>query len=654
MPGFKLKFLNTPPGSEPEWTPNENVKVFSMSAIRRRIESKLKGEAGLIGYDNVSLTLRNSGVVSDAFNGDLSAVEKYVFEIYGIKSNATEVKGFEGMADFRSIERPDFETKIKFDVLDKLKALDIITATFGREKKKIEETPASPPTYYIYSEDSNTILITKWVDNAAVYFDENALGIVPGIILSTKEYSEETAENILITSAYWSTRDYPSRESFPGPVGDDPVLVLKTFNSITISPLSFDFHFYFYGSDYRSTDIGITEIIGGKNVLTSYDMFKILESIVLEAWADLTIVNRTGYSTYPIGLDYYSLLIDEQPIGKHPYDAVKLIADSIRSYIFFNRSGNLVIQRRTRIGTDGTLRTLNLNNKSKGNKKDFWDKLIDGATVTIKSGKTEDGVPLVGSASVQKNPGINPRNPLKMEMIAPSSVEHTQTGLNTFALQEANYYMEFYGKRHSYYPISIALYDDVLDWELIDSVTVNGTTYFFESIDIDLFNWQANLGLVEIAGHDYDRQQVHIALSKENFATATKANGVTTSAASAGGTIIEQRTTPFPLKEFSYSLVGQSAIKVADIDYNGFVRSLIVSVGTIFNGTVTEFRFYDESGTLFTISKIMGKLLTVVNQELKLNKRYPAGGTIMLEITGSGVTQGAGFIVVEKFKYEAA
>ncbi len=648
MPGFKLKYING--GTSADWIPNENIKVFNMSSIKRRIESKIKGEAGLIGYDNVSITLRNSGVVASAFNGDLSAVEKYVFEVYGKKSNGTEVKCFEGMADFSSIERPDMESKIKFEIVDKLKALDIIKATFGRDKLKLDENPSSPPLYYIYSEDPSTILITKWVDNAAVYFDESAAGITPGIILSTKEYSDETTENVLITSVYWSTRDYPSRESIPGSTGTDPVLVLKTYNSVTISPLAFDFHFYFYGEDYRDTNIGIIEVIDGKNVLTSYDMFKILESIVLEPWPDLVISNRTGYTTYPIGLDYYTLLINELPFGKHPYEAVKMIADSIRSYIFINRSGNLIIQKRNRIGTDGSLRTPELSKKGAGTKKDFWDKLIDGATVTIKSGVVSDGIPVEGTASVQKSTGIKPRNPLKMDMIAPSSVEHTQTGLNSFALQEATAYLDFYGKRHSEYSIPTALYDDILDWELIDRFTINGLTYFFENLEIDLFNWKGRFGGPEIQGYDYDRQQVHIPLSKENFATATKASGGSTNYSTITS-IIEQKPTPLPLKDFSYSNANQT-MKVADIEAGGFVRSLLVSVTSVLNGTITVFRFYDESGTLFTIDKIIGKLKSVVNQELKLSKRYPTGGTIMLEFTGSGITQGAGFIVTEKYKYE--
>lgn len=650
MSGFNLKFVNDE--TNQDWIPNDNIKVFGLSSIKRRVESKIKGEAGLVGYDSVGLTLRNNGVVADAFNGDLSSVEKYVFEVNGIKSNGINAKCFEGMADFRSIKRPDMENKIKFDVIDKLKSFDILAATFGREKKKIEESPSTPPTYYVYSEDAHTILITKWVEGSAVSFDETAFGVSPGIILCTKEYDDEENETALITSVYWDTRDYPSRESFPGPSGSDPVLVLKTYNSITISPLSFDFHFYFYGHLYRDTEIRILETIEGRSVLTSYDIFKILDSIVLETWPDLTIINRTGFATYPIGLDYYTLLINELPFGKHPYEALKLIADSIRSYVFFDRSGNLIIQRRTRIGTDGTLRSLNLTNKRTGSKDDFWDKLIDGATVTIKSGKTEEGVQLVGIASVQKNPGIKPRNELKMEMIAPSTVTHSQDGLNSFALQEANYYMEFYGKRHSAYQVSIALYDDVLDWELIDRVAINGITYFFETIEIDLFNWKANFGLVEIAGHDYDRQQVHLALSKENFATITKASGSASTTSGSSGTIIQQNAKPLPLKEFDYSMVGQSNIKVANVAEKDFVRSFLVSITSIFNGTITEFRLYDESGTLFTVSKIIGRLGSIVNQELKLNKRYPTGGTILLEIIGTGVSQGAGFIVVDKYNYE--
>jgi len=124
MSRFKIKFRNGINGTPEWWIPNENVHVYNMSPIRRRTESRIKGQPSLIGYDGVGITLRNKpgGVVNSVFNGDLSAVQRYIFELYGIKTNGDAVKKFEGIADFSSISRPQLGKQIKFNILDKLKA----------------------------------------------------------------------------------------------------------------------------------------------------------------------------------------------------------------------------------------------------------------------------------------------------------------------------------------------------------------------------------------------------------------------------------------------------------------------------------------------------------------------------------------------------
>jgi hypothetical protein len=142
---------------------------------------------------------------------------------------------------------------------------------------------------------------------------------------------------------------------------------------------------YCYGSPYYGNDtINITT----NGIITGFDAIKIIEAIAINAWSDVVISNLSTYSTFPINpFLYFQQLLFEDPFDMHPLDAVKFLADSLGCYIFFNKQGQLVLKNKSTIST-GTVRTLPDVYKNDGNKKYFWDKIIDSVTVNVQTSKT--------------------------------------------------------------------------------------------------------------------------------------------------------------------------------------------------------------------------------------------------------------------------
>jgi len=671
MKGFKIKYRNGVNGTLVDWTPN--INVHNMSAIKRRVESKVKGEAGIIGYDKVNLTLRwnpGSNPVYQAFSGDLSSIQRYIFEIFGIKDNNTEVRQFVGIADFSSLDWPDLERKISFNVIDKLKALDILTsATKQRGDAFSMASRLDPSAEYVYmfsgAGSGNLYPSHNWSsfgncgDEAIFinFYDDGSYWGYPYAMTQTcvkrgETVVDSTGKLFFVMDAWLAY--------LPTTLANDIGYNVQS-TWVRLYPLDGIASLYFardaasilsnnyYGLGEEYIDVIGAQDANGRYPVVGFDALKILTALVKVAWPNDTIINRIGTTTYPISLDYFTLLTDEMPLGKHPFDAAKMLADSMRCYIYYNKDGNCVVQNKANLGTNGITRTFSTSRKSTGTKKYHWDKLADGVTVTVKSGKTIDGVTLVGTASVQKYAGIKPRNEIKVDIIAPNTVTQTQEGLNAYALTIANEYLDFYGKRHWAYLISTGIYDDMLDWELLDNVTINSESYFFDELDIDLFRGKASFEGVSVTKYDYDRQQVHIAMNKQNYYQSS-----VSASSSSGTTIIQQQSEPMPMKSFDYQMVGGSGYKVADVSAGEIAIFITVFLQTVFiSSQISQFRVYDSSGTLFDINKIMGKLTLLQPQRIHIGKKYTADDTIYLEMIAGAqqAVQGAGFLLTEKFKY---
>ncbi|RJR06647.1 hypothetical protein C4588_07545 [Candidatus Parcubacteria bacterium] len=550
--GFQIKFRNGVNGTLVDWT--NDVRVHNMSSIKRRVESRRKGEAGLIGFDGLGLTLRYvpGSPIYNAFNIDYTNQLRYIFEIHGVKSDNTTVKCFEGVCDFSSIDFPDMERKISFEVIDKLKALDILTNT-NKQRTSFYPvgTRVDSATDYIYGfsgKGSNGQITDHNWDQFGYYddvwcfvsFDNNES--YWGAPLNMGQTIFKQGETIEVPYGD-STKKYFVMSSWLDAV---PATVANQIGSyatatwcrlypVEDSAVSLAFgkdENTIYTNQYYDKPAGHIDVYDSsdyynQNPIKGFDALKLMEVQIKNAWPNDTIINQSGDSIYPMSLDYFTLLIDEMPLGKHPYEMVKMCADSMRCYVFYDKLGRFVIKAKSSLG-GGTKRVFNTFPKNRGTRKPFWEKIADGVTIIVKSGTTVNGVTLQGSASIQRYAGIKPRNEVKLEIIAPYTVEATQESLDVYAETVANEVFNFYGKRRWAYPIGTALYDEMLDWEMLDTIEINGVDYFLENLELDLFKWFASFNPVGVTGYNYNRETVHLALDSSKF-NAGSSPGTSTS-----------------------------------------------------------------------------------------------------------------------------
>ena len=600
---LKVKFRNGTNGELVDWTPF--MVIQEVGVIKRSVESENPGEAGLIVYDNVSLSFRYEygNVVYNAFSVDLSNVQLYVFEIYSLKSNKQEVKLFEGIADFTSIEWDLNERTIRFEVVDKIKALDLLEDTDTQRGSLADAISRITAQDYLFD------IIKRIIPGSGVWLEiqtyilvnnngtlERGAGIPhTQVILQKGEIFKHPDVNVgfclvvdseLMTSmGGWQTtfvkihpvkacrlalplvitdsvicvtgnifkkedviylernnqieflkimdegfgsdvswiynaeRHYNGGSSFNWNTGETVNLSDDRLTSITnLSSPPSSTHLWFYGSAYFSLpDINITGLdIYNRNVLKAFDALKIIKAVVLKTLSPIEFINRTGEESFPVSLNYYSKSYDASPLGKHSLEALKLLTDSMRCYIFINKEGKFVIQKKSNLGeiNNGLERSFDSMRLSAASipRKYFWDKIIDGVETKV----TSDGY-LNSSVSKQIFSSIKPRNELSKEIVALNSVEFTPVSLREYAGSIADEYLNFYGKRHESYSVNISLYDDLLDWELLDYVSINGQPCFFAGFEIDLIEREFTIEMITVTGDNYYKGQANIPLSLENY-----------------------------------------------------------------------------------------------------------------------------------------
>lgn len=577
MRGYvKIKYHEYPSGAVQDWS--SQLQLQELDAISRKVESENAGEAGLVVYNDLGVTFTHEpgSDIYNAFNRDLSSVQRYIYELFAIKKNKTEKKIFEGMADFRTLEFPDGEKKVSLEIKDKLSALDIITNT-NTQRNAAQGLVQRVPNW---NEGYGSGIVAFWDDT-------NAAGLNVGTVLMLVCYSIRYENNEAKTGDMrqqtvpminkGETIDFGGEKNICTDSGlvtfqKDGVTINATWckmyptidhfivkTSAMVSPLTYTWFknnfwnpgfgendpwatiiingSYYPKSYYGTYDIDIYETDEyGRQVLTSFDALKIIEAIVKQSWSDITINNRTGATKFPIHLGYFPQLIDVNPFDKHPKDALKLIADSMMCYIYPNMAGQLVIQNKTQLGSNGVIRDISgvVNKKRFGSKKYVWDKIIDGVEITVISNELVEGEIIQGFCAVQAIPNIEPRNKLEKEIIAPPTVEMTQTALNNYAAEIAAQYMNFYGKRHWAYNITFNLTDEMLDWDLLDNVVIDGREYFFESYDIDLIERAFKAQLVSVTGYNYQRGNMSIPLRRSSYNSA----GASIPSSSGGGSYV--------------------------------------------------------------------------------------------------------------------
>lgn len=633
---LKIKFKNGLNGTLTDWTPF--MVIQEVGIIKRGVESDNPGEAGLIVYDNVSLSFRyeTGNAVYEAFNTSLNSAQLYIFEIFSLKNSREEVKLFEGIVDFTTIVWELNERTIRFDVVDKIKALDLLTDSENQRDGLTDVISRISCSDYL------TDFIKRSISGSGVWLEIQTYNLINNngtlergseiphtqVILQKGEIFSHPGEGVglcLVTDSElmtsmggWVTtfvKVHPVKScslSLPLSESDSSIVVsgnifkenevvylesssqiefLKILNSGFGSDVSWIYNverhytggnayswnsgegvnysdvnltyitdlsnppssthlFYFANAYYNQSDINIFGADSfGRSVLKAFDALRIISGIVSRTLAPITIVNRTGADSYPVSLNYYTKLCDSSPFGRHSLDALKLLADSMRCYIFIDKQGRFVIERKNELGclNSGTVRTFDPVRLSAASvpRKYFWDKLIDGVETKI----TSDGN-LSSKVSKQIFPDIKPRNELSKEIVALNSVEFTSSGLSDYASEVADDYLNFYGRRHESYSVDISLYDDLLDWELLDYTSFNGKACFFVGFEIDIIGRDFRVELVTIEGEEYFIGQANIPLSLGKY--NQESNGVSDSssqpaATSISGTVYNEYSAEQPI-----------------------------------------------------------------------------------------------------------
>jgi hypothetical protein len=536
MRKVKVRFREYPNGNWQDWS----SYLVNAPTISKKIESKNKGEAGLIVFDETNLEFyyEVGNPVYEAFNKDLTSVKRYLFEISAL-IDGSYIKVYEGQADFSSIEWGDGEKTISFDVLDKLSALNMLTVQLQRGSRK--------SVLYDVNGDRAVDTISVYV-NAAENTDHHkwfAISYLDGsLVKSVTEYN---------TPALGSTVQSPydgSKYSFVkfkainngkcylDVVTKDDTYPKSSGNNKTVENL------YYYDSDYFGSDIAIKgfnsnyklkyqdfgserEIVLSGVEIVAFDGLKIIELLVKKQWPEISVINKSGQSTFPIPLEYFDQLIDEKPFGKQPLEALKFLADTMQCYIFINRVGDLVILKKDSIYTLGTVKNINSTILEGGSTAYFWDKLIDSAKVTAKSWISgSDGEPVEEEVTVSKLQGISPRNTLDKDILVADSSLTSADAIKSYAVNIANDYLNFYGLRRTKLDKNFNLDAESVYLDFTDSLVYNLKAYFFESIEFDLENYEVKCGLVSIDGYEYDPAQVNVPLSREKEILNKTANDI--------------------------------------------------------------------------------------------------------------------------------
>jgi len=537
---MKLYFKDGINGTLQDWTGEQKL---SISSSKRKIESRSKGEAGVIVYDKLSITL---GYVSGSlayqyFSGDLSSKTRYIFELHGVKEDKSPVKLFEGLVDFSSLEFNEDEKKVSFNVVDKLSALSILSSVNARESRslKTQNPPWLTPLnwaageYYqinIGNTPSVIIEIIKYTGSPLTASHVNVGNTVPifeaGEILST--FDGEVERLLFAKDRYFYNGNYPGEnDTWLGAAEDSDNLVggyridSTASDAFLISNPNVKLRFYkdeFYGGDITNKitvwDNGIL-----KTRVSSLNAQKIIKLIYTQVWSGETISNRsTGFS---LSYSYWRQTIKDNPFNLHPLEALKMLAATIQSYVFVNTEGSLVIQKRTDLSSN-TVRALNpLTIKNKA-KKYFWDKLADAVTITAK------GSTASGTATYQKASGSSNRNELKMQIAAPNTILDDSAELSAYAYLIAGEILNFYGKRHWAVTLQLRLTDTMFSWDLLDLIYLDGEYCFIETIDISEKEKYCNISLVSVNGYNYNFEQARAVISKEKYYSQNSSSGSNT------------------------------------------------------------------------------------------------------------------------------
>ncbi len=537
----KIEFKDYPSGSWQDWSEYVNTPPV----ISKKVESENEGEAGAIVFDSATVTFKYEvgSPVYDAFSIDLSSKQRYLFRISAVKSDKTYVQLYEGIADFSTLGWPG-DNLVSVDLTDKLSALNILQNVPVRTLRSLKDNTSNHlpwlvpldyanGDYYIINVGTGSQVVfevIKYIHPAFTpqHINVGSTAVVPaGTILKRMEADGD--KHLFAKSSYLFEANNPGEnDTWLEPSGDSDNITgsfridSTDADAYLISDPSVKLKYYkdeFYSSNICNTSYYWDSLGYWKTEVTSFKGEKILQYLINQAWPGILITFR-GFSTFDIPYSYWRKTMDENPFNKTPLDALKMLADTMKVYIYVDKTGNVIIQSKSALATSGITRTIGSTNKiKKPRKKYFWDKIVDGVIINVESWVTDEttGESLVGTSELTKQPSgftstqkIKPKNSITKDILAGDSSVDTQEELNALAATEALAFLNFYGLRHSSFDMVLNLDDNTIEWELIDNIILSGLTTFFTTLEFDLVERTVKLQPVEIQGHDYDLRQITV------------------------------------------------------------------------------------------------------------------------------------------------
>lgn len=482
MPNLTKLFFIPPSGGPVDWT----NYFIDMTPINRKIESDKPGEAGIIMFDTVSIEMPVSklGAYFDEdtlFGG--SAIPKYHIQIKK-HIDGTDYQLFEGLIDIQSLKFTRHGT-VQFDVYDKLSALKFYPTQPARERKEAIANDCAPGTAYLYAGWLST-------QQPAFGFYQIAADHSTIILLTNTIF---VRGDIIIHPKYWneSENKYDQEElfltTFTAIRGD------LIWNDITTS-FSPEGHGnrevnkqYYYDYKFYGLDINLYT----NYVLTAFNGLAMLEAIIKSAYPSITVVNRTGWSAFPISLGFFEQTIN-MPFDRPILEAIKYLASSMQVYVYIDRNGQFIIDKWPGFGTEPTLKPGISDYQTENDYKYTWDKLVDKVTIqtVAADGSKEEAVA-----------GTEYKNPV-------NALERTVFASDLSAQQIADAYFNFYGKRHRARSITRKLDATVAQLDLTSWVDVgdkdfrdnSALYYFIDKMSFNVINDTVDLDLVSVKTFD--------------------------------------------------------------------------------------------------------------------------------------------------------
>ncbi|HEX2984475.1 MAG TPA: hypothetical protein VHO28_13110, partial [Ignavibacteriales bacterium] len=333
----KIEFAKTTQYSFPTWE-DWSKYLTEPPSISRKVESDNPGEAGLIVFDNASVSFYYTpgNPVHTRFNNiNLTAGERYLIRISAYKTDKTFAPLFEGMIDFSTIEWPENEAVISFEVIDKLSALGVLEANMPRSYLLRDLNYLDSTRYYVNG--NGTYFQFRYEVNG--HATDLSQPFLPGDILCSDDPSIDGVKFFLVTRA---NKNYLE----PGEPGVfDPYYVYDVYvYGGTAGGLN-DFHYPYYSRLYYAADIGMLRTISiyvnqddGNTLPTTteelygFDGIKIIEALIRQQWPYMSLINKTGSGAFNLPLNYFEQLINEKPFNSNPLEALKFLTNAMNCY----------------------------------------------------------------------------------------------------------------------------------------------------------------------------------------------------------------------------------------------------------------------------------------------------------------------------------